>query len=115
MFKFMILAALLAFAAAAESDVNAEITELTSDVRPDGFNYAVGTSNGIHEVAAGDASGNVQGSYEYTSPEGEHISVTYTADDSGYHPVSDHLPQPHPIPPHILKAIEYIHAHPPKE
>lgn len=38
-----------------------------------------------------------RGSYSYTSPEGEVISVQYVADDEGgFQPVGDHLPTPPP-------------------
>ncbi|XP_073848274.1 larval cuticle protein 4-like [Musca autumnalis] len=113
--KYFILFALFAFAAAAEDEMHAEIKEMTSDVRADGFEYKLDTTNNIHEEAVGDANGNMHGSYEYISPEGEHIKVTYVADENGYHPESDVLPTPPPIPEAILKAIEYIKAHPPKD
>ncbi|XP_005186333.1 larval cuticle protein 2-like [Musca domestica] len=111
--KYFILLALLAFAAASDDEVHAEIKELKSDVRPDGFDFVLDTSNSIHQEAAGDEHGNMHGSYEYVSPEGEHIKVTYVADENGYHPESDILPTPPPIPEAILKALEYIKAHPP--
>ncbi|XP_075168428.1 larval cuticle protein 4-like [Haematobia irritans] len=115
MFKYVILLALVAYAFAADDEVHAEIKELKSDVRHDGFNYLLDTSNNIHQEAAGDEHGNVHGSYEYVSPEGEHVKVTYVADENGYQPVSDLLPTPPPIPEYILKAIEYIKAHPSQE
>jgi len=50
-----------------------------------------------------------QGSVSYTSPEGNVISLTYTADDeNGFVPVGDHLPTPPPIPPAIEKAVQYL-------
>ncbi|KAL7039910.1 hypothetical protein ACKWTF_000171 [Chironomus riparius] len=50
-----------------------------------------------------------RGSYSYTSPEGELISVQYVADDEGgFQPVGDHLPTPPPIPAAIQKALDYI-------
>ena len=52
------------------------------------------------------------GTYNFTSLEGEKFEVTYVADENGYQPKGAHLPQPHPIPEAILKAIEYIKAHP---
>ncbi|XP_019893302.2 larval cuticle protein 4 [Musca domestica] len=115
MIKFLILTLFVAYAAAGDSDVHAEVKELKSDVRADGFDYALETSNSIHQQASGDEHGNMHGSYEYVSPEGEHVLVSYTADENGYHPVSEYLPTPPPIPDYILKAIEYIKAHPSKE
>jgi hypothetical protein len=50
-----------------------------------------------------------QGSYSYTSPEGELIQVTYVADDvGGFQPQGSHLPTPPPIPAAIQKALDYI-------
>ncbi|XP_013110552.1 larval cuticle protein 2-like [Stomoxys calcitrans] len=119
MYKFIVFASIIAcaFAAVAHSgdDHHAEIVNLKSDVREDGFDYALETSNTIHQQASGDVHGNIHGSYEYVSPEGEHIKVSYVADENGYHPESAVLPTPPPVPAAILKAIEYIRAHPPKE
>lgn len=47
-----------------------------------------------------------QGSYSYTDPDGNQVSVQYTADENGFVPQGAHLPTPHPIPPEILKVIE---------
>jgi Insect cuticle protein len=50
-----------------------------------------------------------QGSYSYTSPEGELISLTYVADDNGgFVAQGAHLPTPPPIPAAIQKALDYI-------
>lgn len=106
---------MVACVAATGDDFHAEVKELKSDVREDGFDYALETSNYIRQKASGDVHGNINGFYEFVSPEGEHVKVTYTADETGYHPESDVLPTPPPVPAAILKAIEYIHAHPSKE
>lgn len=46
-----------------------------------------------------------QGSYSYTSPEGELIQVTYVADDvGGFQPQGAHLPTPPPIPAAIQRG-----------
>lgn len=50
------------------------------------------------------------------SPEGNLISLTYTADDeNGFQPQGDHLPTPPPIPPAIQKALDYILSLPPQK
>lgn len=54
-----------------------------------------------------------QGSYSYTDPEGNQISLTYVADDEGgFQPQGAHLPTPPPIPPNIQKALDYILSQP---
>ncbi|XP_013110564.1 larval cuticle protein 2-like [Stomoxys calcitrans] len=118
MFKFLIFATLVAYVAASGSsadDVHAEVKQLKTNVNEHGFDFVLDTSNSIHEDAAGDEHGNIHGSYEYVSPEGEHIKVTYVADEGGYHPDSAVLPTSPPIPEAILKSIEYNKAHPQKE
>lgn len=51
-----------------------------------------------------------QGSYSYTSPEGQLISVQYTADEFGFHPTGDHLPTPPPVSPEVQKGLDLIYA-----
>ncbi|XP_075167447.1 larval cuticle protein 2-like [Haematobia irritans] len=121
MFKFVLLAAaIVAYAAAAghnsnADDVHAEVKQWKSDVRKDGFDIALETSNHIQQHSSGDEHGNIHGSYEYITPEGEHVKVDYIADEHGYHPEGAVLPTPPPVPVYISKAIDYIRAHPPKE
>lgn len=105
----------MAAAGATSEDEHAEVKDFKSDVRPDGFDYLLDTTNTIHQQASGDEHGNISGFYEYVSPEGEHIKVSYVADENGYQPDSDLLPTPPPVPQAIVKALEYIRAHPSKE
>ncbi|KAJ2945964.1 hypothetical protein O0L34_g4882 [Tuta absoluta] len=53
-----------------------------------------------------------EGGYSYRAPDGQQISLTYTADENGFHPVGSHLPTPPPIPDAILRSIEYNRQHP---
>lgn len=55
-----------------------------------------------------------QGSFSYTSPEGQPIRLIYTADENGFVPQGDHLPTPPPIPPAIQKALAYLATAPPQ-
>ncbi|XP_075167450.1 larval cuticle protein 4-like [Haematobia irritans] len=107
MFKYVVLVALFASAILAE---NADIVKFDSDVNEHGFKYEYETTNHIHAQADGDEHA-IKGYYEWESPEGEHIKVNYVADHEGYHPQSDILPTPPPIPEAIAKAIQYIQAH----
>ncbi|CAG9770931.1 unnamed protein product [Ceutorhynchus assimilis] len=69
------------------------------------YRYNYETANSISAEEHGDARG-AQGSYSYISPEGEHVSVSYTADENGYVAHGSHLPTPPPIPEAILKSIQ---------
>ncbi|RZC31985.1 endocuticle structural glycoprotein SgAbd-8, partial [Asbolus verrucosus] len=51
-----------------------------------------------------------QGSYTYTSPEGQVITVNYIADEKGFHPSGDHLPTPPPVSPEVQKGLDLIYA-----
>ncbi|XP_030749728.1 larval cuticle protein LCP-22-like [Sitophilus oryzae] len=89
-----------------------------SDVTPYGsYQYLYDTENGISVQEQGQqkylpqGSGTAAaGSYRYTSPEGIPVVVNYVADENGYQPQSNVLPTPPPIPPAILKSLEYIAA-----
>lgn len=35
----------------------------------------------------------ITGSYSYIAPDGRTIKVDYVADETGFHPVGDHIPQ----------------------
>ncbi|KAL3283235.1 hypothetical protein HHI36_006383 [Cryptolaemus montrouzieri] len=50
-----------------------------------------------------------QGSYSYTSPEGQNITVHYIADETGFHPSGDHLPTPPPVSPEVQKGLDLIY------
>lgn len=45
------------------------------------------------------------GSYSYTDPDGNVITLNYVADENGFQPVGDHLPTPPPIPDHVLALL----------
>lgn len=51
----------------------------------------------------------VSGGFEYTAPDGKPISISYVADETGYHPVGDSIP---PVPAPITKLLQYLEAHP---
>lgn len=48
----------------------------------------------------------MQGSYSYTSPEGEQIQISYQAGENGFQAQGSHIPTAPPIPEEIQKAIE---------
>ena len=46
-----------------------------------------------------------QGMSFYISPEGQKITLTWTADENGFVPKGDHLPTPPPIPAEIAAML----------
>ncbi|XP_055845228.1 pupal cuticle protein Edg-78E-like [Episyrphus balteatus] len=117
MFKIiLIIAALVGLLSAADVDRAAETRSHINDPSDaDGnFAYSFDTTNGIAVQEAGNIAG-VNGAAQWVSPEGIPIQLTYTADENGYHPSGAHLPTPPPIPEAILRALEYIRTHPPKD
>lgn len=48
-----------------------------------------------------------KGLYYYVAPDRRKYTVTYTADENGFIPEGDHIPQEPPLPPHIARALEY--------
>ncbi|EDV96270.1 pupal cuticle protein Edg-78E [Drosophila grimshawi] len=115
MFKLTLclFAVLLACVQADNIDKNAQIVSEKNDpADADGnYQYSFETSNGIQAQEAGNPNG-VSGTVAWVSPEGEQISLQYTADENGYHPVGSHLPVPPPIPDAILRSLQYNAEHP---
>lgn len=92
------------------SEKESQILRNDVDMKGDGtYHYDFETSNGIKRTEQGAVDGTIQGSSSYISPEGVEIKTTYVADETGYHPVGDHIPQ---IPDYIVRALEYIRTHP---
>ncbi|XP_030081983.1 larval cuticle protein 2-like [Drosophila hydei] len=115
MFKLVLICAVIAMAVAlpVSDESKAETVNRKDDVRADGFDALLETSNGIKREDSGDEHGNIHGSYTYTSPDGEVIEVKYVANENGYQPSSASLPVAPPIPEAIQRSLEYIAAHPP--
>jgi hypothetical protein len=118
---------LVSAAAAAQLTGNEQIPIIRQDqeVNFDGsYRSAYETGNGIAAEERGvlknagnpDAEAEeVQGSFQYTAPDGSPISLQYVANEGGFQPQGAHLPvapTPPPIPPAIQRALEWIAAHP---
>ncbi|CAH0698162.1 unnamed protein product [Spodoptera exigua] len=128
--KFLILSVCVALAAAdvshvvANNDKSAQILRQELNVGVEGqYQWAYDTENGISasedgslkQIDAETKAQVAQGQASWKSPEGEVISFQYVADENGYQPQGSHLPVAPPIPEAILRALEYIRAHPPPE
>lgn len=95
------------------ADTQATLLKYTNEVNIDGsYNYEYASSNGLDVSETGVGSSYATGSFAYTSPEGQAIQLSYTADENGYQPRGDHLPTSPPIPDYILKGLAYIESHP---
>ncbi|KAG5313165.1 CUD2 protein, partial [Acromyrmex insinuator] len=86
------------------------IISYTSENIGDGnYQYSYETGNGITVQETGHRQGEsetVSGSFSYTGSDGVQYSITYTADEYGFHPQGAHLPTPPPIPPEIQRGVE---------
>lgn len=92
---------------------HAETLKHNSQLNGDGsYKLDYSTSNGISAQEEGFGGHHASGGFAYYSPEGELIQLSYLADDNGFKPQGNHLPTPPPIPPQILKSLEYIRLHP---
>ncbi|XP_061401941.1 pupal cuticle protein Edg-78E-like [Musca vetustissima] len=112
------LAALCAVAVARpdQYDAAAETRSFSADIKEDGsYQYQFDTTNGIAAQESGVGGYYASGSSAYYAPDGQLITLTYTADENGFQPSGDHLPTPPPIPNAILKSLEYIRTHPHQE
>lgn len=52
------------------------------------------------------------GEIRYTAADGTPIELTYVADENGFQPKGDHLPVAPEVPPHVLRLVEWLEAHP---
>ncbi|XP_017785748.1 PREDICTED: larval cuticle protein LCP-30-like [Nicrophorus vespilloides] len=95
---------------------NCAVMRKIENVNKDGYYYVYETDNGIRAEEQGqlanvgtDQEGmRAHGCYTYTGPDDIVYTVKYTADEKGFLPKGDHIPQ---IPVAIQKALEYQRAH----
>lgn len=120
----------MAISSAAQLSGNEPVPILSQDqeVNFDGsYHSSYETGNGISAQEQGvlknagnpDAEAEeVQGSVQYTAPDGTPIQLQYIANENGFQPQGAHLPvapTPPPIPAAIARALEWIAAHPQRE
>ncbi|CAB3229921.1 unnamed protein product [Arctia plantaginis] len=84
------------------------------------YRYSYDTPEGIsaHETGSPRAQGpegpavTAEGGFSFHTPDGQHVQLTYTADENGFHPTGSHIPTPPPIPEAILRSLEYNRQNP---
>lgn len=112
----IVLSALVAIISAAHIDRDAHITQQTNEVNYDGtYTNNFQTSNGIGYSESGLGGVVSNGVSSYYDPQGQLHELSWTADANGYRPSGKDLPTPPPIPSYIIRALEYIRTHPPKD
>ncbi|PZC85381.1 hypothetical protein B5X24_HaOG201877 [Helicoverpa armigera] len=86
-------------AAAAPAGAPVEIVKQVDDVDINKYNFEFETSDGTSRQESGEYKNDtdqqglvVRGSYKYTAPDGQKISVTYLADKNGYQPTDENAP-----------------------
>merc|ERR1711872_578329 len=120
--KITILAALVAFAAAApqfeEAPFVAIIREDAEPINGANFRHEFEADNGIVQSMAGSADGTgaqvMSGSYSFPLPDGTIATFDWVADANGFRVESPLLPvaplPEHPIPAHAQEQIDYANA-----
>ncbi|KAK8745554.1 hypothetical protein OTU49_000262 [Cherax quadricarinatus] len=116
--KLIVFACLAAVAIAAPQGTKPDykIIGIVSDVREDtgdgNFRYDFETENGIRQNVKGypGASGavNMEGAFSFPLDDGRQAAFTFTADENGYQPESDLIPQPPPLPEHVVELLKIV-------
>ncbi|KAJ8978090.1 hypothetical protein NQ317_004624 [Molorchus minor] len=97
------------------------LSQTNEGPNPDGsYRWSYDTENGISAEEDGRVKNlgtqaeatEVRGSFRYIAPDNTPITVQYIANENGFQPVGAHLPTPPPIPPAILRSLEFIGARP---
>ncbi|KAJ3654479.1 hypothetical protein Zmor_013666 [Zophobas morio] len=125
--KIIVALAVLVVAVSAQrgsSEKDAPILKQEQEVNFDGsYTSQYETGNGIAAQEQGQLKNagseaeaeEVQGSFQYTAPDGTPILLQYVANENGFQPQGAHLPvapTPPPIPQAIQRALAWIAAHP---
>lgn len=72
-------------------------------------------SGELKEVEEGKFGEVIHGSYQYVAPDGQVVAVSYVADENGFQPQGEHLPQAPELPASVARALKFIEEHPQTE
>ncbi|XP_019535110.3 cuticle protein CP14.6 [Aedes albopictus] len=87
----------------------------------DAFKYSYQSGNGItvqeqghvkNFGSKGHEANVAHGSYSYVDPHGETVSVSYVADENGFHAEGSHIPKAPPLPKELVEAYAKVGSHP---
>lgn len=115
--KIVIFVVAATFVATVVAEDVIPIVSQEMEVLPEGkYHYSYESGDGSKVSQEGEMKGTgeeagpvVQGKYSYQGEDGKTYSVEYTADENGFQPHGDHIPE---VPAFIARALEYIKAHP---
>ncbi|KAM7356759.1 larval cuticle protein 65Ag1-like [Cochliomyia hominivorax] len=90
-----------ALAAPPQDPQEVQVLRYDSDVQPEGYKFAVETSDGkthqeegqLKDVGTENESLVVRGSFSYVGDDGQTYTVNYVADENGFQPEGEHLPR----------------------
>ncbi|XP_060517118.1 larval cuticle protein 65Ag1-like [Cylas formicarius] len=107
----------VAYAAALDKPEPVPILSQENEIDPEGnFRYAFETGDGTKQEQSGQLNGNgaegghvVTGSFSYVDNLGQTRTITYVADENGFQPQGDGVPE---IPEAIARSLEWNKAHP---
>lgn len=95
---------------------DARITSSYNELKEDGsFSSKYEASDDTFVQQAGVGGVAFVGASRYYTEDGTPIQITFIADQDGYRPTGDHLPTPPPTPDYILRSLEYLKKHAPKD
>jgi len=75
------------------------------------YNFSYSSVDGQSRTEEGTVSRGakaIKGSYSYTSPDGQLITMSYTADENGFQPVGSHIPAVAPLPKHVQRLLAHL-------
>ncbi|KAF7286187.1 hypothetical protein GWI33_007147 [Rhynchophorus ferrugineus] len=119
MFKYFVCLCLIVTVCNAGEPI--PILSQESEVNPDGsyrWSYLSGDGSAqqqtgnVQQIPGSQPTLDVQGSASWYDPQGNLHQISYTADENGYLPYGSDVP---PIPPAILRVLEWNAAHPEEE
>merc|ERR1712142_1245183 len=111
--NFVILSCLVAFAASQAVPIPVAILRQETTGEGANFNHVFESEDGVVVKSSGSVGSagqaNLAGSYSFADEQGGILTIRYVADENGFQPQGDHLPQQveaiHPVPEHVIELL----------